>query len=594
MVNLGSKSSTLVPWDSKIAFYSIEMNSRDQIKDQIIMESFGSDKSREIDAYQVYAASQSGKLNISQSCQACFKYQELSKNNLEISSIFGLASFTLFNAQNQSPILMQLCEWTRSNFTFDLTHDFELVNKFGRPESHPKFWQVLNCCCLRGHFDAVLKLFGIENEVDSGVEEMNLLGNLLNSYPRLENFNTILAFKEAWYKWNQDAIFALDQLDIIQLENENMRSGLKTLFSILAGKEAVILDVAECWQDALLGMLLFEYPTYGQRDLNDLLQIIQQRIDLQSLVDLIYISMLKMDISSTISCCFQFDKWLTAHLVDLLDNAGLLQELNEDMGPKMEYSLKEWYMLEFIEQLLTVPELRFTAFQYYTHCPVGGKSFLQELVPRVHCDNAEKLEQLLKFCDENDLVDAKFILLRIAGKNALVEKDYTRAIEYYLKVQDNVQISAIVDTLLERFIRDASVDYEQVVQNIPSAALFKCPALAFLVRYTEFQQLYKENLYKEAADLVVKLFVSGTVPDNYRKSLLLDTLPLLEGELNVFSSDQIMELMRFAEQCTISDHVQNYVAGKSTIADLDQVEDPLVLLKLALCRSLAAALVMNS
>jgi nuclear pore complex protein Nup85 len=366
------------------------------------------------------------------------------------------------------------------------------------------------------------------------------------------------------------------------------------LFSILAGDESVIFKVSETWQDALLALLLFQNPLYTMRNIVELMQIVEDKIPVNNTVDMINVSILKMDYAVVVNLCFQFDQWLSAHLVELMDKSGLLNELKEDIGTRMDYQLIEWYTLQFAEQLLNNSELRFSALQYYSHCPVTGRTFLRELIPRLYTEDKAELAVLLDFCQSHDLKETKSLLHKIAGQSAMIKDDYLEAILNFLEVNDTVHITFIVDKLLQKFIQDGSLEYENVVSQIPNAALFKSPSLAFLVRYTEFQQLYKRHQFSEAADLVVNMFVSGSVPDSYRKTLLLDTLPLLEGEINVFGSDQIMELMRFAEQSSVTDYIDHFEPGKSRLSQIEGNEAPLVLLKLALNRSLAASFVLDS
>ena len=558
-------------------------------------------------SYEIFASSRQKLFTTKQNNilqQVCQEYQdlilefvkssdaELQQNYLSLYGILHLANVIMFDPVQGSPVLFQISEWIRLNFTEDLMSKFEQVSNYSQPRLHSNFWPVVKICTMRGHFDAVLRLFSIK-EGDKAME-IEMFEKLASSYPRLEKYTTSIGFKDAWCKWNQEAVFALESLESIEFEDESLKPHFLDLYSILAGNEDVIYNIAESWHDALLSLLLFQNPLYTMRGVVALVSDLSEKIPVDNVVDMIHVSILKMDYAVVVNLSFQYDLWLAAHLVELLDKSGLLNELKEDIGPSMDYQLTEFYALQFAEQLLNNGELRFTALQYYSQCTISGKSFLDELVPRLYTSNKSEFSKLLEFCRVHGLKNALLTLHKIAGQEFMMKGEYLDAIVNFLEVEDSIHIAIIVDKLLQKFIQEGSLDYETVVSQVPTAALYKSPALAFLVRYTQFQQHYKRCEFREAADLVVNLFVSGTVPDTYRQTLLLDTLPLLEGEINVFSSEQVMELMRFAEHTTLTDYTNNFSPEKSCLNQIEENEDALVLLKLALNRSLAAAFVIES
>lgn len=70
---------------------------------------------------------------------------------------------------------------------------------------------------------------------------------------------------------------------------------------------------------------------------------------------------------------------------------------------------------------------------------------------------------------------------------------------------------------------------------------------------------------------------------------MLDLIPLLEGQVQVFSVDQIMELMRCAENCLLYEKSLVYKKNLERNGD-----DAFNVFKLAISRSLAASFVQAS
>jgi nuclear pore complex protein Nup85 len=221
--------------------------------------------------------------------------------------------------------------------------------------------------------------------------------------------------------------------------------------------------------------------------------------------------------------------------------------------------------------------------EYLRFCPTFGKSTLELLIPRIKLNNANDFEKMIMFCKNNGLQLALKSVLLTQGMNAYNAQLYTEAITCYIEAGEYSRINHIVYKLLGMYQTNGNIAYKDAISGIPMESLFKSPILSFLFRFIEFQTLYKEKNYGEAADLVVLLLTSGIAPKSFWKMLLLDALPLLEGQINVFTSEQVMELMRCVESC-MSD-------SRDHPTLLKQDDESLNVLKLALNRSFAAALV---
>jgi nuclear pore complex protein Nup85 len=273
--------------------------------------------------------------------------------------------------------------------------------------------------------------------------------------------------------------------------------------------------------------------------------------------------------------------------VDLLEKADLLK------APTLE-GINEWYCISYSEHLFQTPSLWKPAAEYLLLCPRFGKSMLEEVLPLVELDSPSKSDQVLSFCKTHDLKVARLTILRILGCSHLKKKLYNQAISYYMDANDLHHVVYIVDELLDIYVKNGDNVYESVVKNIAPALLFKSPRLAFLARYCEFQSLYRNKEFKKAADLVVLLLSSGSAPRKFWRTILLDTLPLLEGQLQVFSVEQVMELMRCAEICSLHEESKTYKPRQNCILKKgEEYDDEFDVIRLATSRALAAAIIEN-
>ncbi|KAJ2764853.1 Nucleoporin nup85, partial [Coemansia linderi] len=63
----------------------------------------------------------------------------------------------------------------------------------------------------------------------------------------------------------------------------------------------------------------------------------------------------------------------------------------------------------------------------------------------------------------------------------------------------------------------------------------------------DFYESYKAKMHADAGAILLSILVEEIAPPHAVADLLVDAIPLLEGDELVFSADQTFELMRCAE-----------------------------------------------
>ena len=77
--------------------------------------------------------------------------------------------------------------------------------------------------------------------------------------------------------------------------------------------------------------------------------------------------------SKGLEYCQQIDPWLAAHLADILNKINLAPD---DKVSGFSTELREFYLLNFVEILISDPILWQLGFAYLNHCEILGESYL--------------------------------------------------------------------------------------------------------------------------------------------------------------------------------------------------------------------------
>ncbi|KAG9466903.1 hypothetical protein GDO78_015923 [Eleutherodactylus coqui] len=182
---------------------------------------------------------------------------------------------------------------------------------------------------------------------------------------------------------------------------------------------------------------------------------------------------------------------------------------------------------------------------------------------------------------------------------AAFELDIHQVIKEFSIVTNNWWFVAHLTDLLDhcqlfQFLKDY---YEQgsfsdldLIDNLGPAMLLS-DRLTFLGKYREFHRMYHDEQFKDAASLLLSLMTACIAPCSFWLTLLLDALPLLEQQQVIFSADQTYQLMSCLEDMTAAklEPIQSEPNRKTQDSSLENTK--LEMLRLALARNLARAIV---
>jgi hypothetical protein len=503
-------------------------------------------------------------------------------------SVFELVLFPKFE---KVPILNELWSCLSHNGSENLNADFEEVVNCAQPVVHPKFWRVITSCVMRCHFEAVeLLLKPIENTKSNGFHTpIKLFLLLAKQYPKFEDFSTISTFRSAWHKWRQDIVFNLELFSSNDIQEDNqLWMHVQTLFKIVSGENSSIFSSANSWVELLMSILFFQSPLADSRQLAEIVGINLDHLRYENILDQTLIAILQQDIGRIIDLTSQLDPWLVTHLVPVLELSGLLEEI---MPASLDETISQWYIVEFAEHLLTDFLLWEQALKYFSLCQ-SREVILSELIPRLACilDCIGMENRIFEFCADMRLNGAAQELHRTLARKALQKGNYVKVITHLLESDDFSVVSSLAEELFELYLTNDQDSLAGIIDSLKPDQIIRSQHLVVFAWYRQFQKSYIDGDYRQAADTMVKILTSNIVPKKFLKFLLLDSLPLLEGEVCVFESNQVLELMRFVEVVELFEKEQRYSTADSLT---ENSTNELDLLKLALTRCFASSMVME-
>jgi nuclear pore complex protein Nup85 len=235
--------------------------------------------------------------------------------------------------------------------------------------------------------------------------------------------------------------------------------------------------------------------------------------------------------------------WTVAHFADLLHHAGQLEAHQLEYGG----SLREFLLLEYASSLMGHTSLWQVGADYFLHCPVYGKHYLETYLDRIPPESDIKAMKLLRLCNKSGFTDLASTICKKMAMQAKQNQRIGSSLHWAIQSKDAVFAATIADRFLSEYAESGHFSCLDVVDHLNQAMLIN-DQMIFLAKYREFHRLYSSSRLKEAAELLVGLLTSRLAPKKYWFMLLIDCLPLLELDEVVFASDQTYELMQCLEE----------------------------------------------
>ncbi|KAI9335186.1 Nup85 nucleoporin-domain-containing protein [Zopfochytrium polystomum] len=293
-------------------------------------------------------------------------------------SIWYLCELTLMNSSPSSPVAEDLLLWLNSTYTRPTQSDHAALTTAGLGvpvHQRPQFWPYVTSCVLRGHFlSAATMLANLPNRSASArsagasspvkrtpartgalgsktpgksstadkVDAVSALTKLMQTMPRPSQHKNNAEFNARWLKWRAEATYHADPRVVSTLVGDgdpdgDLTANFQTLFSIIAGDQATILTQSLRWAEAVVALVIFNKPASGIRSVCEYLETVRELVDSgeaqhlpidSTAVDEALAAAFTLDADAVIRASSRIDRWMVAHLTDLFDKYGKLEEVD--------------------------------------------------------------------------------------------------------------------------------------------------------------------------------------------------------------------------------------------------------------------------
>ncbi|KAJ2786528.1 hypothetical protein GGI15_001461 [Coemansia interrupta] len=486
-------------------------------------------------------------------------------------------------------------KWLNANFTTQLVEDGRRIAE-GSPTAdelakRDGLWEYLKKLALRGHVSALAnmleRLAPSQQISTSAAHWVRSVSQSAKRMPIGSNEETSGSFRIRWKQWSEE------QKDIAKSISELLKDGstdaedlalqaLLIISDIMSGNVDTISAESEYWQDILGAIMLYSEPTAQVDRLPKLVGAVIEQYESSDFTDLdrALVALLSHDLPEFLILCSRIDLWLSAHIADLMDHIGILSICRRVflLDPR------EHYLLALGEAYIGHEDLWRVGLDYLGLIGTRtGSSVMEEYVVRLPLDSDRKAEQVLRVCDTFKLARARDRIHRQLGRQKWDCGRLGAAIGHFAQVADTASIGLICDQLWREYLDSGKLTYGSVIDSVISTGV-EHDRLQFLVKYRDFHESYRAGEYVESGKIILSILLSEIAPPYAVADLLVDTIPLLENDVLVFSSEDTFELMRCAESLASSPEASP--RGSSGNGELG-------IFNIACSRNLARAFVMS-
>lgn len=461
--------------------------------------------------------------------------------------------------------------------------------ELGRPESHLHFWDAVILYALLGCTGRAANLLS-QHSAAKSTQCILSLNELLNVMPRSSMFyeTSTNEFQMRWQMWQGEVRARLETGEFATIPDAQL------LAEILAGHEEAfssdrVRDLCQTWYHCMISRIFYQEPLtdIGYNLNTQCMESIRLYADVSSdgslaaTLDSLIRYVFEMNVGQFIREASESLNlwWFIAHLTDLL------QHVNPSISQKcfQGSDLREYFLLEYAFGLMSHPAMWQITLSYLDYCTVFGRQHQRLFVERIHLSNERKAFMVLHACEERGLVEEARSICRCLARRELSLGRHSLALSWAVKARDCQLVTRLAKHFLTSYTGRLGFSSKpgglDALNTLGRSALLS-QKMAFLVRYREFHQLYSDGDHVGAAEILVSLFTSHTIPKIYWMPILMDAIPLLEQ--NHFSSVQICDFMRCLEEAL--------VAPSSDDVSLDPKMEEIQLLQTILTKSLSRAI----
>ncbi|KAJ1666120.1 hypothetical protein IW140_001853 [Coemansia sp. RSA 1813] len=493
--------------------------------------------------------------------------------------------------------------WLNFNFPAPLAEEGQRILD-GSPSAdvlaaNAALWPYLKKLALRGHVTTMANMLeriapakALSTMASRWARE---IARIARDMPLGSDEETAGSFNARWRLWNAELQNTATAIRSLLLpDNETTRpadtalESLHSIVDVMRGDDDAISALGETWQDIMGATLLYSEPTAQADRLPTLTTEVTDSFQTSdfSVLDKALVALLNHDLPEFLVYCNQIEPWLAAHVTDIMDHINILGICRKVFA----VDPREHYILALGEIYMSHEDLWRVGLEYLGMTnSKAGTLVMGEYAMRIPIESDRKAEQILRICDKYKLGRAKDRIHRQLGRQKWQRGRLGAAIGHFAQVSDHRSVGQVCDQLWNEYLESGNLTYGPIIDGVLATGL-KHDRLQFLTRYRDFHVCYNLGDYVEAGRILLSILTNEIAPPYAVPDLLVDTIPLLEGDALVFSSNDTFELIRRAEDLIRSPEEPSLSpAANTTAAIIDKSE--LSLFNVACARNLARSFV---
>ncbi|KAJ2653322.1 Nucleoporin nup85, partial [Coemansia sp. RSA 1285] len=397
--------------------------------------------------------------------------------------------------------------------------------------ANPDVWPYLKKLALRGHVTTMANMLDriapAKSRVSASVARWaREVARIARAMPLGSDEETAGSFNARWRLWNGElqstatAIRSLlaspspspstkEEAEEAAAASADAGSGdpaLESLYSIveaMRGDAAAISAQSETWQDMMGATLLYSEPTAQADRLPTLAAEVVDEFQTHefAILDRTLVALLRHELPEFLVYSNQIDPWLSAHISDMMEHINILGVCRRVFAVEP----REHYVIELGEVYMSHEDLWRVGLEYLGMsgssgggCAGAGPAHLRRTRPAARGG------------PDPPAAGAAEVAAGAAGRGDLA--------------------------------------YGPTIDGVLAATGVRHDRLDFLSRYRDFHACYGAGDPVAAGRILLAIITAGIAPPHAVPDLLVDAIPLLEGDALVFSADDTFELLRRAEE----------------------------------------------
>ncbi|KAJ2589820.1 Nucleoporin nup85, partial [Coemansia sp. RSA 1804] len=327
---------------------------------------------------------------------------------------------------------------------------------------------------------------------------------------------------------------------------------LYSIVEAMRGDAAAISAQSETWQDMMGATLLYSEPTAQADRLPTLAAEVADEFQTHefAILDRTLVALLRHELPEFLVYSNQIDPWLSAHMSDMMEHINILGVCRRVFAVEP----REHYVIELGEVYMSHEDLWRVGLEYLGMsggCAGAGAAVMEEYAMRIPLESDRKAAQVLRTCAAHGLQRAADRIHRQLGRQKWQQGRLGAAITHFAQARDHRSVGLVCDQLWAAYLESGGsgdLAYGPTIDGVLAATGVRHDRLDFLSRYRDFHACYGAGDPVAAGRILLAIITAGIAPPHAVRDLLVDAIPLLEGDALVFSADDTFELLRRAEE----------------------------------------------